>query len=114
MYAIFIFFAAGVGAPLLFGISTYLVGSINSQFSVFQTTGAEQPASLALQISPGFLVNFALIALAVTSFFGGLIIGIVKGGEEKSGLKYIPMLIIISYFVFFGVRAAVSQIFPAI
>jgi len=112
MYSIFIFFAAGIGAPLLFGISTHLVGTIGQQFSTFQIAGLEQqPITTSIQIKPEFLVTFALLSLTITSLFGGLIIGIVKGGNEKMGVKFIPVLLIISLFVFFAVRAVLGSIF---
>jgi pilus assembly protein TadC len=114
MYVIFIFFATAFGAPLLFGISTYLVSTITTQFSVFQASGMSQSATMSLKISPGFLVQFAMISLAVTSFFGGLIMGVVKNGDEKSGLKFIPMLMVITFVVFFVVRTLVATVFPSI
>jgi flagellar protein FlaJ len=115
MYAIFIFFAVGFGAPLLFGISTYLVSQISTQFSTFQVVGPTGEAAAAgLKIAPGFLVTFALVALTVSSFFGGLIIGIVKGGSERNGFKFIPLLIVVSFVVFFIVRTTVSTIFPVL
>jgi len=111
MYSIFIFFAVGFGAPLLFGISTYLVGSVGTQIATFQTVN--QPGAATMHISTGFLVIFALLSLTITSFFGGLIIGIIKSGSEKAGIKFIPILIIVSFLVFFVVRGMVSSIFPA-
>ena len=116
MYAIFIFFAAGVGAPLLFGISTYLVGGFSQQISTIHTpdSGAIPISAGAISISPSFLVMFAVLALTITSLFGGLIVGIVKKGEEKAGLKYIPMLLFMSLAIFFLVRAGLGSIFPAI
>ncbi|MBI4174845.1 MAG: type II secretion system F family protein [Candidatus Aenigmarchaeota archaeon] len=97
MYAIFIFFAAGIGAPILFGISTYLAGVGLTK----NPLGGE------------FLVTFALLSLAVTSFFAGLIIGIIKDGNEKAGVKFIPILLTVSIFVFFSIRSVVSGILPA-
>ncbi len=116
MYAIFIFFAAGVGAPLLFGISTYLVGGVSQQLLTIQVPDSNvTPISAGtIAMSPGFLVMFAVIALAITSFFGGLIVGIVKKGEEKAGLKYIPMLLFMSLSIFFIVRSTLGGIFPDI
>jgi archaellum biogenesis protein FlaJ (TadC family) len=117
MYIIFIFFAAGIGAPLLFGVSTYLVGALSTQFSTFQTG---QVAGLSafggggvggpINISPSFLTLFALASLTMTSFFGGLMMGVVKGGSEKEGLKMIPVLLVVSLSVFFIVRTIVAGI----
>ncbi len=113
MYAIFIFFAAGIGAPLLFGISTYLVGTISQQFTALQVADlAQQPVSLGITVATDFLVTFAIISLIITSVFAGLIIGIIKNGEEKTGIKFIPILMIISLAVFFIVRIFVSTAFP--
>lgn len=114
MYAIFIFFAIGFGSPLLFGISTYLVGSIGSQFSAIQMSETSQFSMGLMNVKPDFLVTFALIELAITSIFGGLIIGVIKGGNEKTGIKFIPILIAISFTVFFIVRTAVSSVFPTV
>ncbi|MCX6816023.1 MAG: type II secretion system F family protein [Candidatus Aenigmarchaeota archaeon] len=113
MYAIFIFFAAGIGAPLLFGISTYIVSNISQQFATFHVSGMGQQATRAAFVSPGFLTTFAMAALAVTSLFGGLIVGIVKNGEEKSGVKFIPILLIISFAVFFAVKVGLGSVFPS-
>ncbi len=115
MYAIFIFFAVGFGAPLLFGISTYLVGSVGTQMSMFQvgTSGSTQTAVKAMQVTPEFLTEFAILALIITSVFGGLIIGIIKGGSERAGIKIIPMLMAMSLIVFFVVRMFVMAMFPA-
>lgn len=114
MYVIFIFFAAGIGAPLLFGISTYLVGALTKQFSTFQATGASQfVGGSVANITPDFLTFFALMSLTLTSFFGGLMMGVVKGGSEKDGLKLIPILFALSMTVFFVVRGIVSNILPS-
>jgi archaeal flagellar protein FlaJ len=112
MYAIFIFFAVAVGAPLLFGVSTYLVGNIGHQSMVWQSVGGGSDTP-TFQISADFLVMFAVLALGITSFFGGLIIGIVKNGDEKSGLKTVPILALISLAVFFIVRIMVSSMLPS-
>lgn len=116
MYAIFIFFAAGVGAPLLFGISTYLVGGVSQQLSTIKAPDSNVvPISAGtISLSPGFLVTFAVLALTITSIFGGLIVGIVKKGEEKAGLKFIPILLFLSLSIFFIVRLGLSGLFPAI
>jgi len=114
MYAIFIIFAVGIGAPLLFGISTFLVEALSKQFTQFT---AELPTTAGLKLGQGtikvsgnFLYLFSLLALGITSFFGGLIIGIVKTGSEKGGLKLVPILLILSFVVFFMVRIFVGNI----
>ena len=115
MYAIFIFFAAGIGAPLLFGISTFLVETLTKQMGQFNLaeTGIEgiNIGRGTLAVTPDFLKMFAFISLAVTSLFGGVIIGIIKKGREKDGIKYFPILLFLSFGVFIFVRSSVSGIF---
>ena len=129
MYVIFIFFAIGIGAPLIFGISTHLVDVLSSQmgrfetisqpdvdnmknigvsqfgtFSTFQSTGTTT-------ISPDFLILYAITSLLITSFFGGLIIGVIQNGDEKQGIKYIPVLMGLSLTLFFVTRILAASIF---
>jgi flagellar protein FlaJ len=117
MYAIFIFFAAGIGAPLLFGISTYIVQVLANQYSHFDisqtamTAGGLQGLKVMqarVVVSESFIFLFAIASLAVTSIFGSMIIGLVKDGEEKGGLKFIPILLGVSLVVFFLVRMLVG------
>ncbi len=117
MYCIFIFFSVAIGAPLLFGISTYLVGSVGGQIAAFQSAEVLGQSSIGVSggigVTPQFLTMFALISLTITSLFGGMIIGIVRSGSERNGLKMIPVLLIISYAVFFVVRMVVSSTFTS-
>lgn len=114
MYAIFIFFAAGIGAPMLFGISTYLVEVLSRQLSqVNIAETALQGIKIAqgrVAVSQQFLIFFTLASLTVTSIFGGFIIGIVKRGESKQGARFIPILLVISFSVFFFVRNFIGGI----
>jgi flagellar protein FlaJ len=112
-YIIFIFFAAGLGAPMLYGISTVLIDTVvNLGSSIvvpeLPSTGYEllSLSGFSTQgIDTGFFVNFAYISMLITSFFGGLALGLIETGEQKSGLKYIPLLIALNFLVFLAVRA---------
>jgi len=116
MYAIFIFFAAGIGAPMLYGISSFLVETmkeIGGSVSVQQTfTGSMRFMTFqGITIEPEFLMLYSLSALGVTSIFGGLLMGLIQEGSEKAGMKYIPILLLISLGVFFLARALVVGLF---
>jgi archaeal flagellar protein FlaJ len=119
MYSIFIFFAAAIGAPLLFGISTFLVEVLGSQISQFDVSDVDVQGPIqigrgGLEVSSDFLMLFTIASLVITSIFAGIIMGIINKGDEKQGLKYIPVLLVISIIVFFLSRSFVEGLFPAL
>ncbi len=118
MYAIFIFFAAGVGSPLLFGLSTFLVEVLGRQLSEFQITDVDLKGISftrgEVNVSTDFLFLFTSLSLVITSVFAALIIGIISKGNEKEGLKYIPVLIAISMTIFILSRSLVGGIFSGL
>jgi hypothetical protein len=119
MYAIFIFFAAGIGAPLLYGISSFLVETMKEIGGTVDVSTA-LPGSMkfmaftGIKVETQFLMLYMISALTVTSIFGGLIMGLIQSGTEKAGLKYIPILFGLSVGIFFLVRMFVTRIFGAI
>lgn len=108
MYAIFIFVAVAVGGPLLFGLSSLLVGTLGNMLSGMPAGGAEAtnlPFTMSgVTISQNFVKYFALVFIIVTDILASLTLGLVNKGEEREGLRYLPALLIISLSVFFGVR----------
>ncbi|OGI14434.1 hypothetical protein A3K63_04805 [Candidatus Micrarchaeota archaeon RBG_16_49_10] len=115
MYVIFIFFAVGIGAPLLFAISSYLVrtmaeisGALNVGDSV-AVSGSRMMKFQITSIDSSFLMLYSVLALSVNSIFGGILIGVVQEGTAKGGLKYIPMLLLVSISIYFATRYAVMN-----
>lgn len=119
MYAIFIFFAAGIGAPLLYGISSFLVETMK-QIGGAADVGAALPGTMkfiaftGVKVDTEFLMLYMVSAISITSIFGGLIMGLIQEGSEKAGLKFIPILFGVSITMFFLVRMFVMKIFGII
>jgi pilus assembly protein TadC len=116
MYGIFIGFAGCVGAPILYALSSYLVGTISRLGSAAQIPQEFQSrvpmmAFGQMQIDEGFLFIFSMAAILITTTFGGLIIGIIDAGKERAGIKYIPIMIAIALTVFFAARIGISVMF---
>jgi flagellar protein FlaJ len=115
MYAIFILIAAVVAAPLLFGISTFLISqitSITSSIDVPQEAIASLPLSINLgapSISSDFVFYFALVIVCMTSGFAALIMSLIMTGEEKDGVKYIPVFVTVSVIIFLIVKTVMSS-----
>jgi len=113
LYVMFIFFAAALGMPVLFGIVTYFVQTI--QTIAPKDFEAKLPINLPLSfkginIDTKFINNFAILMIFVTSFFSSMMIGALKEGNEKIGLKYFPLILAIALGVYFVVQFVVSQI----
>ena len=114
MYVLFIFIATGIGAPILFGLSSILVEVMSNILGSIPAveTGTNLPFTLSkINISPVFITYFSLTFLVVTDIIGSLVIGLVQKGEEKEGIKFMMPLIVISVVVFFIIRIVLKGYF---
>jgi len=116
MYAIFIAFAGCLGAPGLYALSSYLAVTMNELTPDMSMSSAiSSKVSFikmgGVSISEEFLLQFSLLAIIITTFFGGLILGLINSGKEKDGLKFAPILTIIALLIFLGARFVISTMF---
>ncbi len=116
MYAIFIFFAAGFGAPLLYSVSTFLIqtmSKISSSVSVQQApaigSGLGSIQFKQINIDLNFLLGYELVALFITSLFGSMLMGLLREGTEKAGLKIFPILFGLNMGIFFATRLLLAS-----
>jgi len=114
MYVIFIFFAVGIGAPVLFGLSSVLVEVVISITSMIPATESSQmdlPFTFSnVAISTNFVVYFSVIFIIITNLISSLVIGLVNKGEEKAGLRLFIPLVVISMTIFFIIRILLSKV----
>ena len=122
MYVLLIFAAALFGAPLLFGISSVIVGLLVEQTSNLgiSPTQMSEYSSMSqigrfmglptVSITEPFIVSFSVMALIVTAFFSSLTIGAMGAGSERQGIKYIPLMLIGGLSLFFMVRIGLSSV----
>ena len=114
VYVIFIFSAIAFGSPMLYGLSSFLVEVITDVFSKVQlppggSTG--MPISFTeVSISVSFVNTYVIVALISTSIMGSLILGLISKGKEKEGLKFLPVLIIITISLLFIVKYLISTL----
>lgn len=113
MYIIFIFFAVAVGAPVLFGLSSVLVEIIIDLTTKLPDT-SESQVNLAISLSDisisiDFVIYFSIIFILVTDLISSLVIGLVRKGDSKEGIKYFLPLAAISVALFFVVRIFLSS-----
>ncbi len=116
VYAIFIFFAVGIGAPILLATSNHLIETMSMISSNINIDNVVMPTQVPLkiqklQINKEFLFRYSLVSLCITSIFGGMLIGLIREGSEKAGLKYAPILLIMSIGIFFLAKMLVANFF---
>lgn len=126
MYGLLIFFAAAFGAPVLFGISTFIVEILSNQMtglasSVNIPTEAIGRSGMASgfmsgigsggMVAPEFIFFFTIILIALTSFFAALTMGVILSGKESAGFKKFPPILLIAFAIFFGIRFLLEMVF---
>lgn len=114
MYVIFIFVAVGIGAPVLFGLSSYLVEVLTKNLSLIEVpsesalTSSLPFALTKVSITVEFVIGFAILSLVTSSIMGAMVLGLISKGGAKYGVRLIPILIIVSISIFFIVRGLIA------
>jgi len=124
IYILLIFFSAVFGAPILFGISSFIVQVLSKQLAETPIIDEKSmPANSNLgpikafasgkkgAITPDFIMTFSLAALFVTTLFSCLTIGVITTGKEINGMKYVVPLMIVAFLSFFAIRFALTLFF---
>ena len=115
-YVIFITFASVVAAPFLFALSEVLIGVVKNLGSALgSTAGVASSTGIALSFSGTGVTEsdfriFAIVSLILTSFFSAMMISIIKKGNVKSGIKYIPIFIFISLVLYFAAQGLAGKL----
>lgn len=113
MYVIFIFVAVGIGAPVLFGLSSVLVEiviDLASKMPIISTTQTNLPFTFnQISLSLSFVVYFSIAFIVMSDLIASILIGLVNKGEGKQGLKYFIPLTLVSLGIFFAIRILLSQ-----
>lgn len=113
MYVIFIFAAVCFGAPLLFGLSSFLVEFLTEslgRIEMPETAATNLPLNFTnVSISLDFVILFAVLFLLSSSILGSLLLGLISRGKEREGIKFMPFLAILSISIFFIIRFAIKH-----
>ncbi len=109
-YTIFITFIVIIVAPGLFGLSFQLlniVSSFASKLGAAGGGGGQMPIRFAeVSVNPDDFKMFSRGSLGIIAVFSAMIISIIKRGDIKGGVKYIPVFLVISlinYEIFYRV-----------
>lgn len=119
MYIIFIVFAAAVGTPFLFSVSTQLIQTLETVFTQLpdtaQLSATSSPAAgmSVVRLQPPIVSSteffyFMLLAGFITCTFSSLMIGVIQKGSKREGLKYLPFMMVSNVVIFFIVSTLLS------
>ncbi|MDE1870193.1 MAG: type II secretion system F family protein [Candidatus Micrarchaeota archaeon] len=122
MYTIFIAFAALVGAPVLYALTTQMITVTNSVWTgiLKQNPGGLPTAGISfLRPSPPQITieayhNFALIAIIMITGFGAFIVSAISTGSVIRGIRYLPVFLVVGLTIYFVVGAMIGGIFTSI
>ncbi len=133
-YSLFIVFAALFAAPLLFAVSAYYA-ELNEGLLLGQATGVPAGAISGAVVQQAQLTGlpefafgriqkqgiaardvywFAVSSIAVTTFFAGLTLGLIRSGKALRGLKYSPLFVAVGLSVFLLAHSLLKSVFTPV
>ncbi|MFB6294738.1 MAG: type II secretion system F family protein [Candidatus Nanohaloarchaea archaeon] len=113
MYSMFIMIAAVVGAPLLFGVSTYLTETTSQLWATADVGSVPSQGFITLQqpnIDVGFFRVFAVASIMISNVFAALLISEIKNGTVRDGIKKIPVLVTVAVLAYYGSLQLVATV----
>lgn len=117
MYVIFIFLAVSVFAPGLFSLSGVLVETMTNLMGTVDPGSLPQnlPVSFStINISKSFVIYFSIVFIMVMNIMTSLVLGLVSKGEEKEGLRYLPIMLALSLGIFFALSRILSGVMASL
>ena len=61
-------------------------------------------------ITTQFTIVYTIISLITSSILSSLVLGLISKGKESAGMKYIPILIILTLTIFFITRLIIKNL----
>lgn len=121
IYSLFLFAAAGFGAPLLYATATFLISiiyTVKAGIALEAGIGAAEAAGLPMlrgaALSPDLTFWFSVAALTVTAFFAALASGVISAGRESEGMRYVPVLLAAALGIFLATTSLLESIFSTL
>ena len=122
MYSIFIAFAGLIAAPVLYGLTSQMIGITDAVWKGIlasnpgglPTTGLSFLKPSPPKISPGLYHNFSILAIIVITGFASLIMAAIQSGSPVKGIKYLPLFILVGIGIYIVVGAMIASLFSSI
>ena len=118
MYSIFIAFAAVIGAPALYALTSRMItitdtvwaGIIKQNPNGLPSVGISLIKFSAPQVTISDYHSFALAAIIIITGFCAFIVSTIANGTPKRGIKYLPVFIAAGFVVFFLVGVVMQSV----
>ncbi len=122
MYTIFIAFACLLGAPVLYALTSQMIGVTDTVWAgiLKQNPGGLPTVGVSFlrptppQITIDAYHDFAIAAVVMITGFGAFIVSAISTGSVIRGIRYVPIFIIIGLGIFFLVSSAIGSEFGSI
>jgi hypothetical protein len=122
MYTIFIAFAALIGAPVLYALTSQMItvtdtvwaGILKQNPGGLPTTGVSFLKPSPPKITIEDYHNFAIASVILITGFGAFIVAAISTGSALRGLRYLPIFLIVGLGIYFVVSSAIGSIFSGI
>ncbi|MEM3181323.1 MAG: type II secretion system F family protein [Candidatus Micrarchaeaceae archaeon] len=122
LYTIFIAFAALVGAPVLYGLTSQMIfvtdtvwaGILKSNPGGLPTVGVSFLRPSPPKITIAMYHNFAIAAVLMITGFAALIVSAISSGSILRGIRYLPLFLLIGFGVFLITSLVISGVFASI
>jgi len=117
MYVMFVVFVVVIATPVLLSVSVQFLDMVSSIQEESQAGSVEDLSvgflASELSFDVSFLQTVAYVLLAGNSLLASIFIGVIGQGKGKNGLKYFPVLLVVSYIIFFVARTVFSGMLSA-
>ena len=91
------------------------IGAIARVSEELVPTAAQIPIKFsAPEVSMDTLFWFCVSAIVITTFFGGLILGLIEAGRETAGIRFVVLLLVLGLSVFLITRHLLAGMFGGI
>lgn len=122
LYSIFIAFAGLIASPVLYGLTSQMIGVTDA---VWKGILASNPGGLPstgfsfLKPTPPKITiqqyqYFAIAAIIIITGFASLIMSAISSGSAIKGLRWLPIFILIGLALFFIMQAVIGSLFSGI
>lgn len=106
-YTIFLVFILVGGLPVLLAISTEFLGifsKMQANISADSISAAGSMLAPTLNLSAEFVNQMGIVIIVLTSTLVSVFIGVISEGKVLFGLKYMPILAIMSFAIYFAIK----------